>query len=60
MRRRRQVLQDRGQAKCKQRLPRVAQKVHDAMLGVAEEDASAVGEQMQLAIARGQVGQRWP
>jgi hypothetical protein len=35
----------------------VAKQIHDAMLGVAEEDAVAVGEQVQVGAARGQIGQ---
>jgi len=51
------MLQHRSQAEGKQRLLRIPQQIHDAMLGVAEKNALAVGKQVQVAAARGQIGQ---
>jgi hypothetical protein len=35
----------------------IAQQVDDAMLGVAEKNAVAIGEQMQFAASRGKIGE---
>jgi hypothetical protein len=51
------MLHHRPQAKSKQRLLRIAQQINDAMFGIAEKDAFTIGEQVELAIVGGEIGQ---
>jgi len=50
------ALQNRTNADGKQGLLSIAQKIDDSALGVAQEDAFAIGEQVQAGAARNQIG----
>ena len=54
------MLQHRPQAEGKQGLLSVAQQIHDAVFGVAEKNAFAISEQVQVTAFSGQIGQAMP